>query len=153
MAFQPVPTYQDPVEVDPRTGKSQFSPTWLSWFLTLSQGGLGSTIQHNSTLGLQGGSSGQYYHLSSTQLAATNFRSLTAPAAITVTASPFTYHNVSGFDQSAIVKGGTVTLVEFSRDNVTFFDVGVLAGMFTLSKGDYLRVTYAVAPTMTAIPR
>lgn len=153
MAFQPVPTYASPVEVDPRTGKSQFSPTWLSWFLTLSQGGLGSTIQHNSTLGLQGGTSGQYYHLTAVQLAAVNFRSLSAPAGITVGGSPFTYQNVSGFDQSVIVKGGTVTTVSFSRDNVTYYDCGTVAGMFTLSKGDYLKVVYTVAPTMTGISR
>lgn len=153
MAFQPVPTYQDPVEVDPRTGKSGFSPTWLSWFLTLSQGGLSTTIQHNSTLGLQGGASGQYYHLTSAQLAAVNFRVLTAPAGIAVGGSPFLYHNVSTSDQSVIVKGGIVSLIEFSRDNVSFFDCGVVAGMFYLSKGDYLRVTYTGLPTMTSISR
>lgn len=153
MAFQPVPTYQDPVEVNPKTGKSQFSPTWLSWFLTLSQGGLSSTIQHNSTLGLQGGTSGQYYHLTSAQLASANFRSSANPTAITVTASPFKYQNLSGFDQSVIVNGGTVTQLEFSRDNVNFYTLGVIAGMVTLSKGDYLRTTYTVIPTMTAVPR
>lgn len=153
MAFQPVPTYQDPVEVNPLTGKSQFSPTWLSWFLTLSQGGLSNTIQHNTTLGLQGGSSGQYYHLTSAQLGAVNFRSLTAPAAIAVGASPFLYNNASGFDQSVIVKPGTVSLIEFSRNGVAFFDVAVTAGMFYLSKGDFLRVTYTVLPTMTSISR
>jgi len=153
MAFQPVPTYQDPVEVDPRTGKSQFSPTWLSWFLTLSSGGLSTTIQHNSTGGLQGGASGQYYHLTSTQLNSVNFRGTTAPAAIVPSGSPFKYQNLTSFDQSVIVKGGTVTLVEFSRDNTNWFDVGVVAGMFTVSKGDYLRVTYTVAPTMTGIAR
>lgn len=153
MAFQPVPTYQSPVEVDPKTGKSQFSPTWLSWFLTLSQGGLGSTIQHNSTLGLQGGTSGQYYHLTSAQLGAINFRGLTSPTAITVGASPFTYQNVSAFDQSIIVIGGTVTAISFSRDNVTFYPLGVLVGMFYLSKGDYLRVQYTGVPNMTAVSR
>lgn len=153
MAFQPVPTYQDPVEVNPRTGKSQFSPTWLSWFLSLSSGGLSGTIQHNVLLGLQGGSSGQYYHLTLAQYNSINYRVLTAPAGITVGASPFLYHNTSTNDQSVIVKGGTVSKVEFSRDNTTFFDVGVVAGMFTVSKGDYLRVTYTVAPTMTGISR
>lgn len=153
MAFQPVPTYQDPVEVDPKTGKSQFSPTWLSWFLTLTDGGLGSTVKHNATLGLQGGSSGQYYHLTSAQYNSINYRVLTAPAGITVGASPFNYQNLTSSDQSIIVKGGTVTKIEFSRDNTNFFDVGVVAGMFTVSKQDFLRVTYTVAPTMTGISR
>lgn len=153
MAFQPVPTYQDPVEVDPRTGKSQFSPVWLSWFLTLSNGGLSNTIVHNNLSGLQGGSSGQYYHLTAAQYGAVNYRVLTAPAGITVGASPFTYNNTASNDQSVIVKGGTVSKIEFSRDNITYFDVGVVAGMFTVSKGDYLRVTYTVVPTMTGISR
>lgn len=153
MAFQPVPTYQDPVEVDSRTGKSQFNPTWLSWFLTLSQGGLGSTIQHNSTLGLQGGTSGQYYHLTSAQLGTINFRNGGTPTPIIVTASPFVYGNATTYDVSVIVQGGAVTKVEFSRNNTTFYDCGTVAGMFYLSKGDFLRVTYSVAPTMTAIPR
>lgn len=153
MAFQPVPTYQDPVEVNPVTGKSQFSPTWLSWFLTLTNGGLSSTVQHNSTLGLQGGTTGQYYHLTAVQLAAINYRNTGAAFNITPGASPFLYHNVNAFDESVIIQGGTVTKIEFSRDSVAFYDVGVLAGMFTLSKGDYLRITHTGAPTMTGIPR
>lgn len=45
-----------------------FSPVWLSWFLsvtaTINQTG-SSGINHDSLLGLQGGTSGQYYHLDS----------------------------------------------------------------------------------------
>lgn len=152
MAFQPVPTYQDPVEVNPRTGKSEFSPTWLSWFLTLSQGGLGSTIQHNSTLGLQGGSSGQYYHLTSAQLGAVPFRTITPLVAITVGASPFTFQNTHTFDEDVIVLGPSVTKIEFGR-GVVFRDVGLLQGMYHLSPGDFLRVTYTVLPVMTEVTR
>lgn len=152
MAFQPVPTYQDPVEVNPQTGKSQFSPTWLSWFLTLSQGGLGSTIQHNQTLGLQGGTSGQYYHLTSVQLAAINYRSLGPVLPVTVGASPFVYQNTGTFDMDVIVSGGTVTNLSFIRGPSTS-TLGQLAGMYHLSPGDSLQVTYTVLPTLHTVPR
>lgn len=152
MAFQPVPTYQDPVEVDPRTGKSQFNPTWLSWFLTLSQGGLSTTIQHNSTLGLQGGVSGQYYHLSSTQLAAIPFRTLTAPVGITVTASPFTYVNGDGYDEDIVIYTGTISALQFKRGTTTV-SMGTTQGMYRLSPGDALVITYSSLPTLTKISR
>lgn len=65
--FQPPPTYADPVIVDEATRKGQFNPIWLKWFLDLSQfinnNGGGGTIQHNTLGGLQGGTTGQYYHL------------------------------------------------------------------------------------------
>ena len=65
--FQPPPTYADPVIVDEATRKGQFNPIWLKWFLDLSQfinnNGGGGAIQHNSLGGLQGGVSGEYYHL------------------------------------------------------------------------------------------
>ena len=153
MAFQPVPSYQDPAEVNPRTGKYEFSPTWLSWFLTLTNGGLANTVQHNNLLGLQGGATGQYYHVTSAQLAAIPFRVLDAPSGVTVTASPFAYHNTATGDIDVIVKGGTVSKVEFSRDGATYYDVGTVAGMFHLSPSDYLKVTYTVAPTMTKVTR
>lgn len=53
---------------------------------------------------------------------------------------------------SMIVSGGTVTLIEFSRDGTTYYDVGVTAGMFALNASDRLRVTYAVTPDMTFVP-
>lgn len=75
------------------------------------------------------------------------------PAGITVGASPYTYQNTNSYPVDVIVRGGTVSTVEFSRDNATYYNVGTIAGMFALSPYDYLRVTYTVAPTMTAIPR
>lgn len=153
MAFQPVPTYADPVEVDERTGKHSFSPKWLSWFLTLTGGGLAQTITHGSLAGLQGGASGDYYHLTAAQLATVNYRSSAAPSNITVTASAFKYQNTEVFDIDVIVSGGTVTVIEFSRDDATYYTIGLIAGMFRLSPSDFLRVTYAVAPTMTKVPR
>lgn len=78
---------------------------------------------------------------------------LTPPTAQTVGASPYTYTNTTGNDQSEIVQGGTVTKIEYSRNGGAFIDVGTVAGMFTLSPLDSLRVTYTVVPTITVVVR
>jgi hypothetical protein len=70
---------------------------------------------------------------------------------VVVTASPFVYSATRR--GSLIVKGGTVTLIEFSRDGgTTYYDVGVIAGMFPVNAADLVRITYAVAPTVTFVP-
>jgi hypothetical protein len=75
------------------------------------------------------------------------------PAAIAITASPFVYRNLNGYQEKVTVVGGTVTTIEISNDGATYYDTGALAGMFTLDNGQYLRVTYAVVPTsMTRVP-
>lgn len=78
---------------------------------------------------------------------------LIQPSGITVGASPFTFTNDNLYTVDVVVKAGTVSAIEFSRDGSIWYDIGVVAGMFTLSKNDQLRVTYTVAPTLTLIPR
>ena len=75
-----------------------------------------------------------------------------APITVTPGASPYTYINDTGYAADMIVRGGTVTLVEFGRAGV-FTNAGVTAGMVRLSPFDSIRVTYAVAPTMTLVTR
>ena len=75
------------------------------------------------------------------------------PSSVTPGASPYTYQNTSGRPGDMIVSGGTVSDIAFSRDDATFYGVGVVSGVFPLSAYDFLRVTYTVAPTMTFIPR
>ena len=75
------------------------------------------------------------------------------PAGVTPGASPYTYQNTSGRPGDMIVSGGMVTDIAFSRDNATFYSVGIVSGVFPLSAYDFLRVTYTVAPTITFIPR
>lgn len=69
--FSPPPTYADPVIVDEVTNRSQFNPIWLRWFLDLgafvTTNGGGGLVQHNSTGGLQGGGTGEYFHLTVSQ--------------------------------------------------------------------------------------
>ena len=52
--FQPPPTYADPVVVDEHSGRSQFNPLWLKWFVDLAQlltaagGGGGGAFAHGA---------------------------------------------------------------------------------------------------------
>lgn len=94
-ALQPVPNYAMPFigneEELLRLGL-RFNPVWLKWFIdTLAQITDGSLIDHATLAGLQGGTVGQYYHLTSaryttltgTQSANTVFAGpATGPAAI-----------------------------------------------------------------------
>jgi len=75
------------------------------------------------------------------------------PSNITVTASPMTYQNATGYNADVIISGGTISSIEFTRDNVTFYTTGLTTGVITLSPSDRVRVTYSVAPTMTLVPR
>lgn len=75
-------------------------------------------------------------------------------AAQVVGASPYTYQNTSDFDLDAVVTGGTVSAVAFSRDGTTFYTTATATNATVrLNPGDYVRVTYTVLPTMTLIPR
>lgn len=71
---------------------------------------------------------------------------------ITVAASPFVYRNQTGKLQAVAVAAGTVSAVSISRDGVTYDVTGLTNGQFVLGNGDFLKVTYTVAPTMAAYP-
>ena len=73
-------------------------------------------------------------------------------AAVTVGASTFTFINPEATPVAAIVSLGTTTLIEFSRDGVTFDTIGLIAGQFRLNPGDRLRVTYTLLPTIVYYP-
>jgi 2-keto-4-pentenoate hydratase len=68
------------------------------------------------------------------------------PASVAVGASPFTY---TAPDRGVLVlQGGTVSLVELGRKG-TFVTTGLTTAVLNVSKGDQVRVTYAVLPTLT----
>lgn len=69
-------------------------------------------------------------------------------AAITVGASPFSYTATSS--GVVLIAGGTVSAIALGRNGV-FTGIGVTAGPVPVSEGDAVRVTYAVAPTMTFV--
>ena len=79
--------------------------------------------------------------------------SAVAPSNIIVTASPMTYQNTTGYEADVILSGGTISSIEFTRNNITFYTVGFIEGVLRLSPSDRVRVTYTVAPTMTLVPR
>lgn len=72
--------------------------------------------------------------------------------AVVVGASPFTYQAPFAGDTRIIVAGGTVSALAYSRDGVVYYPIGIVAGMVTLSQGDFIKITYTVVPTVTAIP-
>lgn len=72
-----------------------------------------------------------------------------AEVPITVGVSPFTYTaSQGGF---VILTGGTVSAVHFFR--TASYTTGQTSGLFPLSNGDQLIVSYSGLPTMTFIPQ
>jgi hypothetical protein len=68
---------------------------------------------------------------------------------LTLGASPWSYQaTAKGF---AIIKGGTVSAVQFGRTQTTL--TGQTQGIFPLSQGDTLTITYSVVPTVTWVPQ
>lgn len=67
---------------------------------------------------------------------------------ITVTASPMTYQAL--LKGQLFVVGGTVSAIEFSRNGTDFY--AVAGSPAWLDTGDYARITYTVAPTLTFFP-
>ena len=69
--------------------------------------------------------------------------------AITVGGSPFAYTAPSrGF---VVVKGGTVSAVQIARSLTTL--TGLTSGVFPMSQGDVLTVTYSALPAMVFFPQ
>lgn len=68
---------------------------------------------------------------------------------ITVGASPFTY-TATG-DGVVMVNGGTVSIIAFGRQG-SVIGTGQTQGMFPVSFGDAIRVTYSVLPNVRFIP-
>ncbi len=75
-----------------------------------------------------------------------------APAAVTPGASPWTYQ-FTGAGRALLILDGTVSLVELSRDGVTFYKVASGPGAFPMVQGDFLRVTYAALTSANLMPQ
>lgn len=59
--------------------------------------------------------------------------------------SPYTY--VAPDSGNVTIQAGTVTLIELGRLG-TFVTTGLTLGIIPVARGDQIRITYAVAPTM-----
>lgn len=79
----------------------------------------------------------------------------TAPAAVTtptVGSSPWTYTNSQPYAVIAIVRSGTVSAVELTKDGLTFYNIGITSGPVRIPGLWRMRVTYTSAPTVTVLP-
>jgi hypothetical protein len=65
--------------------------------------------------------------------------------------SPFTFSAPAG--GVLIINGGTVSQVKYSRDAANFYVTGQTQGMFPVSQGDQLVISYTVPPTIVFAPR
>ena len=75
------------------------------------------------------------------------------PESIPLTGSPLVYANTGSRLVDIMISGGGVIKVEFQRGSGTKYNTGSYYGMFGLSPGDALTVTYSGTPTITAISR
>jgi hypothetical protein len=96
--FEPPPTYADVILIEPNR-PPRFNPIWLKWFLSVASaldpasGGSGGQIQHNDLGGLQGGTTNQFFHLTTAQVARVNdatggVHTPTVSAAVNCTGTP-----------------------------------------------------------------
>lgn len=148
--------------IDPRTGL--VSREWYRFFLNLFQltgnGSTDVTLEDLQLVPVPIDASSQVDELRTEfnsqppTIPPQSFTNYSAqPSVIVLGPSPYTYINNTGYPADVIVSGGGVSLLEFSRNGVTFFSTGSFYGMFTLSPYDRLRVTYLTPPNMTLIPR
>ena len=77
---------------------------------------------------------------------------------ITVGASPFQYDNTTQFPKLVNISAGTITQILWGNGGDVFELYGSTTkgqsnGQFLLMPGDYLKVSYSVAPAMNFIPR
>lgn len=73
------------------------------------------------------------------------------PVPVTPPGSPYSYRAPA--DGALIVQGGGVSAMAFSRDGLTWYPLGSFYGMFPLSAGDQIRITYVAAPALTFVQR
>lgn len=122
--FQPPPTWALPILVDERTKRAQFNPIWLKWFVDLAQvlssvnSGVSSStgfsgVSHNLLSGLQGGMSGEYYHLTAAEYASLAGAQAFPVGAIFTTINPANPATTLGYGAwSAFAKGRVLVGVD-----------------------------------------
>jgi hypothetical protein len=75
------------------------------------------------------------------------------PTPVVLSGSPLVYGNTTQRPIDIMISGGGVIKVEFQRGAGTKYNTGSYYGMFGLSPGDALTITYSGTPTITAISR
>ena len=74
-----------------------------------------------------------------------------AEASVTLGTSPLTY--IASRKGFLIIQGGTVSMVQWSRGGIANHNTGQTQGVFPLSQGDSLVITYTGTPTLTFAPQ
>lgn len=116
--------------------------------LRCSGWGRGATAKDNAT-DINGGDSTQKSQL---VISRSTLAAPTLISTVTLGGSAVATQISDFFDGWINIAGGTVSLIEWSPDGTNFFTIGVTTGMtFTIRNGDWIRVTYAVAPTVKKI--
>lgn len=88
-------------------------------------------------------------------LRATRWTYLTPPAAaaITPSASPYTYTNQDGYDEDVAIYGGTVSVISVTRVGGSASQVADGTGrVLRISPGESVTVTYSLVPVMRKTP-
>ncbi len=78
-----------------------------------------------------------------------SYPTVQAAVTITPTGSAFVWQNTTSCWGTLYVTGGTVSLIEMSKDGTTYQTTGLTTGQMRVVPGWYVRVTYTGAPTMT----
>lgn len=78
-------------------------------------------------------------------------------AAVSNPATPATgvaWQNTNTYPVEVIFSGGTITNIQFSRDNVTYYNVtgSTNGASLRLAPGDWVKPTYSVTPNMVVVP-
>jgi hypothetical protein len=67
---------------------------------------------------------------------------------LTPTASPYILQNTDLTNWNINVQSGTVTSIFLSVDGTTYYDTGVIAGVFPVPQGTYIKITYSSVPNV-----
>lgn len=70
---------------------------------------------------------------------------------VTPNGSPYVF-KAQNFRGSLMISGGTVSSVQYSQDGINYIPTGQTAGCFPMAGGDFVKITYSVAPTMNYVP-
>lgn len=71
---------------------------------------------------------------------------------VSLGSSPCTMLNACSVRIAVNISAGTVTSIELSKDDGRFDSMGLLGGQILLNPSDTIRLTYAVAPTVSFSP-
>ena len=109
-------------------------------------------LMNTITTGGAGGVASELVQVAPVFREPTKSRRESLPFQPAVGASPFYYTNKSDTEVDVVFNGGTITIVDFSRDGSNFYSVQPRA-MVRLSPYDSVQISYSSLPDLIIIPR